>query len=320
MSIMRTTSWPGLLTFSLLLAACASRAPAPVIERAPPVAVAGEGRSDSTPIVGHGMYLVKKGDTLRAIALDHGQNYRDLAGWNNLTDPDKINVGQLLRIIPPEAPAEPVATARPVSLSGLPASTSTSKPPAAASLSSNNDLLKRSPKGGKQPYTPEALAALQAAETPHPPPATNEPKPPEPAKPATKVPPAPVAPAAPADSAIDWMWPASGKLLGGFVEGGNKGLDIAGKTGDPVVAAAAGKVTLVSVLRGYGNLVVIKHNDTLLSVYAHNNRILVKEGQSVTKGQKIAEIGSSDADQAKLHFEIRRQGKPLDPAGFLPAR
>ncbi len=315
MSIMRITSWPGLLISSLLLAACASRAPAPVIERTPPVAVAGEGRSDSTPIVGHGMYLVKKGDTLRAIALDHGQTYRDLAAWNNLTDPDKINVGQVLRILPPgqsAEPAEPVATARPVLLGGLPASGSETKPvPVPPPTASHDDLLKRDPKGGKLPYTPETLARMRTAET-----ATPAPTSAEPAKPASK----PTIPTVPVDSTIDWMWPAGGKLLGGFIEGGNKGLDIAGKTGDPVVAAAAGKVTLVSVLRGYGNLVVIKHNDTLLSVYAHNNRILVKEGQSVTKGQKIAEIGSSDADQAKLHFEIRRQGKPLDPAGFLPAR
>jgi lipoprotein NlpD len=116
-------------------------------------------------------------------------------------------------------------------------------------------------------------------------------------------------------------WPAAGALLAGFAEGSSKGLDIAGKTGEPVHAAAAGKVILVSnALRGYGNFVIIKHNNLYLSVYAHNSRILVKEEQTVSKGQKIAEIGSSDADVSKLHFEIRRQGKPVDPARHLPAR
>ncbi len=120
---------------------------------------------------------------------------------------------------------------------------------------------------------------------------------------------------------VSWMWPANGKLLGTFSEGGNKGIDINGKAGDPVLAAGAGKVVYSGTgLRGYGKLVIVKHNNTYLTAYAHNQNLLVKEGQSVTKGQKIAEMGNTDADQVKLHFEIRRQGKPIDPLKQLPQR
>ena len=119
---------------------------------------------------------------------------------------------------------------------------------------------------------------------------------------------------------IDWAWPASGKVISGFSETANlKGIDIAGKSGQPVFASGPGKVVYAgSGLRGYGKLIIIKHNNTFLSAYAHNREILVKEGQQVAKGQKIAEMGDSDADQVKLHFEIRRFGKPVDPAKFLP--
>ena len=120
---------------------------------------------------------------------------------------------------------------------------------------------------------------------------------------------------------LDWMWPARGKVVVGFSETANlKGIDIAGAAGEPVIASAAGKVVYVgNGLRGYGKLVIVKHNKTWLSAYAHNREILVKEGQQVSKGQKIAEMGNTDADQVKLHFEIRRLGKPVDPARYLPA-
>jgi lipoprotein NlpD len=117
------------------------------------------------------------------------------------------------------------------------------------------------------------------------------------------------------------MWPANGKLIAPYAEGGSKGVDIAGKSGDPVLAAASGVVSYAGTgLRGYGNLVVLRHNATYLSVYAHNSKLLVKEKDTVTKGQKIAEMGSTDAESPRLHFEIRRQGKPADPQKFLPAR
>jgi lipoprotein NlpD len=141
--------------------------------------------------------------------------------------------------------------------------------------------------------------------------------------PVASAPAAPVAPAATAaaEEAISFQWPARGNLISGFDESKNKGLDIGGKAGDPVLAAADGRVVYAGAgLRGYGNLIILKHNNTFLTAYAHNQALLVKEDQKVRKGQKIAEMGKSDADRVKLHFEVRRQGKPVDPAKLLPAR
>ena len=118
-----------------------------------------------------------------------------------------------------------------------------------------------------------------------------------------------------------WIWPGNGPVVAGFDEVKNKGLDIGGNAGDPVLAAGEGKVVYAGAgLRGYGNLIILKHNNTYLTAYAHNQTLLVKEDQTVKKGQKIAEMGSSDADRVKLHFEVRRQGKPVDPVKYLPAR
>ena len=148
---------------------------------------------------------------------------------------------------------------------------------------------------------------------------------PAPASGATPVAPAPAAPAAlpapsAAEDAINFQWPARGNLISGFDESKNKGLDIGGKVGDPVLAAADGRVVYAGAgLRGYGNLIILKHNNTYLTAYAHNQTLLVKEDQAIKRGQKIAEMGNSDADQVKLHFEIRRQGKPVDPAKYLSA-
>jgi lipoprotein NlpD len=137
--------------------------------------------------------------------------------------------------------------------------------------------------------------------------------------------PAPVAPVLPvpmtAEDDLGWIWPVNGTVLAGFDEVKNKGLDIGGKAGDPVLAAADGRVVYAGAgLRGYGNLIILKHNNTYLTAYAHNQTLLIKEDQTVRKGQKIAEMGSTDSDQVKLHFEVRRQGKPVDPARYLPAR
>ena len=129
------------------------------------------------------------------------------------------------------------------------------------------------------------------------------------------------APTSSGDESLVFAWPHPGQVLTGFDETKNKGLDFAGKAGDPVLAAADGKVVYAgSGLRGYGNLVILKHNNTYLTAYAHNQSLLVKEDQAVLKGQRIAEMGSSDADRVKLHFEIRKQGKPVDPAKLLPSR
>jgi lipoprotein NlpD len=297
-----------LIVFLPVFAGCASHAPAPVEDRgaAPamvkPAVATIAGATDARP----GFYTVKKGDTLYSIALDNGQDYKDVAGWNNLENPNLIKVGQQLRVTPPENGA-PVAVTRPVTSSG-PVEVK------AVPASANTGTLKREPKGGKQPYSDEALAKARQGEVAEKP---AESKPAETksveAKPAEKP--------ALAGEEVEWMWPAGGKPMTPYVEGSSKGIDITGKAGDPVLAAAGGVVSYAGAgLRGYGNLVVLRHNSTYLSVYAHNSKILVKEKQTVTKGQKIAEMGSSDTESPRLHFEIRRQGKPADPQKFLPPR
>ena len=291
-----------------LLGACASHEPAPVEERGAPAVAAKAGAAATVPAADRaGFYTVKKGDTLYSIALDHGQDYKDVAAWNYLENPNLIKIGQQLRVVPPES-AAPVAVAKPVSSSG-PVEIRTAQ----AAASANTDSYKREPKGGKIPWSEDALAKARQGDVAKP----AEAKPAAAEKAADK----PVEKPAVAGDDVDWMWPASGKVMAGYSEACNKGVDIAGKVGDPVVAAAGGIVSYAGAgLRGYGNLVVLRHNANLLSVYAHNSKLLVKEKDTVTKGQKIAEIGSSDADSPRLHFEIRRQGKPADPQKFLPPR
>jgi lipoprotein NlpD len=290
------------------LGACASHAPAPVVERT----VSSNETPTSRPAipvpVGGDWYTVKKGDTLYSIALEHGRDYKDVAAWNNLDNPSRIRIGQQLRVSPPGG-EEPVAVTKPVM---------SSAPVEAKPASSNTDTFKREPKGGVVAYSDEALARMRGTQQPAQQPAEKaEEKQPAPPAEAKTPPPA-------GDDAVDWAWPAPGKTTGAFSDSGpgaNKGIDIGGKVGDPVYAAAGGKVVYVgSGLRGYGNLVIVRHNASYLSAYAHNSKILVKETQTVTKGQKIAEIGNSDAEQAGLHFEIRRLGKPVDPLNYLPAR
>ncbi|GAA4418034.1 peptidoglycan DD-metalloendopeptidase family protein [Acidovorax lacteus] len=235
-----------------------------------------------------GFYTVKPGDTLIRIGLETGQSWKDIARWNNLDNPNLIEVGQVLRVVPPGAvvAADTGVVTRPVVPQAVgPASTPL---PAASTASA--------------PRTASSAPAATAASVPAPAPT-------------------PVPAAAAGDDDTAFIWPASGSLVGSFDEARNKGLDIAGKAGDPVLAAADGRVVYAGAgLRGYGNLVILKHNNTYLTAYAHNQTLLVKEDQSVRKGQKIAEMGNTDADRVKLHFEIRRNGKPVDPARYLPAR
>lgn len=299
---------------AVALAGCASQPPAPVVERATPTVAAKVQPSPAEPR--EGFYTVKKGDTLYRIALDHGHDYKDLAAWNSLENPGRIEVGQQLRVMPPDG----VAVAKPVA---APATVLVVASTDSSPTSANTDTLKREPRGGKLAYSDQALNQVKTFDGGVPL-KGDEAKPlPKPVdKPLEKVVPPPLT----GDEALEWMWPAAGKLLSQFVEGSggkesNKGVDIAGRVGDPVQSASAGKVVYVgSGLRGYGNLVIVRHNATFLSAYAHNSKVLVKEGQTVTQGQKIAELGSSDADQPKLHFEIRRQGKPVDPLKYLPNR
>lgn len=223
-----------------------------------------------------GYYTVKPGDTLIRIGLDHGQGAKDIARWNSVANPNLIEVGQVLRIIPPVAVTAGVV-AKPVTQATVVPVTS--------------GLAAVAP--DKQTVTATGVATPASA----------------------------AAPVATSEDDIGWIWPTAGTVLAGFDEVKNKGLDIGGAAGDPVVAAADGKVVYVGAgLRGYGNLIILKHNNTYLTAYAHNKTLLIKEDQSVRKGQKIAEMGNSDADRVKLHFEVRRQGKPVDPAKYLPAR
>jgi lipoprotein NlpD len=237
---------------------------------------------DTSPRPGY--YTVKSGDTLIRIGLDNGQNWKDLVRWNNLDNPNLIEVGQVLRVVAPGV--DPTgATSRPVTTAKVEARPLDARPVVSASA-------------------PVATASSSAS-----------PAPPAPA-------PAPV-PAAPrdADDDIAWGWPAAGPVALPFDDARNKGLVFRGKAGDPVLAAADGRVVYAgSGLRGYGNLVILKHNATYLTAYANNQTLLVKDDQTVRRGQKIAEMGSTDADSVQLHFEIRKQGKPIDPAKLLPPR
>lgn len=310
------------------LAACTTpRTPAPVVDRRPGTATATAtlGTASETPKApeGRGYYTVKKGDTLYRIALEFGQSYRDIVAWNKLENANDIKVDQVLRVAPPDAGSAPAGGAQIGNVatgSGVEVRSLSSAPSAMAANGGN----KSGPRGDKRPYSDSALAELQKPDAA---PSVDVPKAATPATPAVVAPAATVAAGAAASSSagddegrVDWMWPAEGKPLGGF-DAGKKGIDIPGKAGQPVVAAAGGKVMYAgSGIRGYGNLVIIKHTSSLLSAYAHNKTILVKEGQTVSKGQKIAEMGNSDSDAVKLHFEIRQQGKPVDPSKFLPSR
>jgi lipoprotein NlpD len=218
-----------------------------------------------------GFYRVKRGDTLASIALEHGLDWREMAQWNQISDPNLIDVGQLLRVRDPKLR---LATKRP------------------------------------------GQSSVTQATQPTTPPAANKPADAAASAPSSTMPATAASPAA-----TGWRWPSNGQVVSQFSEGGRKGIAIAGAPGEAVYAAEAGKVVYAgNGLRGYGNLVIVKHDGDLLSAYAHNRSILVKEGQLVKRGQQIAELGMTDADKPMLHFEIRKAGKPVDPLGYLPNR
>ena len=280
------------LVVAVALVGCASkgRVPPPVEDRklssgARPVVPAKPAAAVNDNAARSGFYTVKPGDTLIRIGMDHGQSWRDIARWNNLDNPNLIETGQVLRVLPPAG--DNAVVVRPVA-----SSAATSSPVSSASASN-------------APASTPAPAGAAA---------------PAPAAPSASTAPANAATADAVEEALGFQWPTRGPILAGFDESKNKGIDIGGKAGDPVLAAADGKVVYAgSGLRGYGNLIIIKHNNTYLTAYAHNQSLLVKEDQAIRRGQKIAEMGNTDADQVKLHFEIRRQGKPVDPARYLPS-
>ncbi|KQR44913.1 peptidoglycan DD-metalloendopeptidase family protein [Acidovorax sp. Leaf160] len=287
-------AWGSIALAGLVLAGCGTRVNrAPVEDRG---TAAGAISSSPAPLASAvkplpgaenagkaGYYTVKPGDTLIRIGLEHGQTWKDIARWNGLDNANLIEVGQVLRVAPPGAPAS-----------------------ASTAVAADTGVVTRPVTASALPPAPAASAARPGAS------ATTAPAGSAPA----------AAPAAAGnEDDMPFIWPSSGPLLAGFDEARNKGYDIGGKAGDPVLAAADGRVVYAGAgLRGYGNLVILKHNNTYLTAYAHNQTLLVKEDQNVRRGQKIAEMGSTDTDRVKLHFEIRRQGKPVDPVRYLPSR
>ena len=275
---------------ALLLSGCATTSPAPVEDRSLGAHHGSRG-SVSMPADGP-VYRVRRGDTLYSIAFRNGLDYRELARANRIDAPYTIYPGQEIRL-DGRSPVrrETASTPRPE--------------PRAASVA-------------PRPLPPPALVESK--------PAAVRPAPgmARPADAATPAPP-PRAPAVEASTTADvaWRWPAEGQMVASFVSGDQtrQGINIAGKSGDPVRATADGEVVYSgNGLIGYGELIIVKHNSTLLSAYGHNRRRLVKEGDKVKSGQQIAEMGSSSATRDMLHFEIRRNGKPVDPLGFLPRR
>ena len=292
-----------LLVGTLLVGCSSSGRHAPVVERgaARKAASAGAQRDqDGRPQV----YVIAKGDTLYSIAFNYGLDYREIAELNNIQNPDVIHIGQEIRLFPANT-----ASATKESRSDAEIKSGPDETPSPTISSPQTVFVKEWPKAVKLNYSEQALAQIEKmqGERAQTAPVTvarsdtvSSPREPE--------------------GALEWGLPTKGKLISEFSESANrKGIDISGKLGQAVVASAAGKVVYSgSGLRGYGKLVIIKHNKDYLSAYAHNDQILVKEGQSVSKGQQIAAMGNTDADQVKLHFEIRKLGKPVDPAKYLP--
>ena len=273
-----------------LLTACATRLDqAPVVDRTAPLGTTAAQPPMPLGPPPPGYYRVKPGDTLYRIALENGQNYRDIATWNNLTNPNQIEVDQLLRVVPPGA-TNAAAYTPGVVTAPVPGMATSPGAPAAGSST--------------QPPIYGAGANATASVPP------------------AAVPPQPAASGgdlAAASGNIALAWPVRGPVLNSFDDSSNKGINIGGAPGDPVKAAADGRVVYAgNGLRGYGNLIIIKHDATFLTAYAHNRALMVKEGDAVTRGQKIAEMGNTDSDRVMLHFEVRRQGKPVDPLKYLP--
>ncbi|WP_415033400.1 peptidoglycan DD-metalloendopeptidase family protein [Azonexus sp.] len=299
--------------FFILTATACSQAPAPAVTREPSAPTAAARQA------GPGEYQVKAGDTLYRIAREHGMTPAELAELNGIDNPALLPVGQILRLRQAaaanaggggaaEVKATPIGSAGGVETRALEGGASAVTKPAGGVL--------QEPRGGKVPYSEEAQARLNGTPAAAPAPANTSP----PA--VTEAPTATTVPAGAAQAAgAGLIWPSEAKISAPYNGSSNKGIDFAGKQGDAVQAAGEGKVLFAgNGPPGYGKLVIVKHSTDLLSVYAHNSKLLVKEGQSVTQGQKIAEMGNSGTDRVKLHFEIRRQGMPVDPLPFLPKR
>tara|TARA_Y100001960_G_scaffold105045_1_gene113133 strand:+ start:5642 stop:6577 length:936 start_codon:yes stop_codon:yes gene_type:complete len=247
-------------------------------------------------------HTIRKGDTLYSIAQKYGIDHKDLAKWNNIEDPGSIGIGQQLILSSPDLMTRPSVFPVP------------DPEPLIAAHNLTEDtavtLLKMEPKSLRLAYSEKAISQVQELESVLP--TTIEGS--------VKVEEAGLGGITPDNVAIKWIWPTEGRVSSHFTES-TKGVDISGKTGQPVLASASGRVVYSGTgLRGYGQLVIIKHNSIYLSAYAHNSKILVKEGQKVARGQTIAEMGKTDSKLVRLHFEIRKNGKPVDPLKYLPEK
>ncbi|GAD78547.1 peptidoglycan DD-metalloendopeptidase family protein [Vibrio ezurae] len=231
-------------------------------------------------------YTVKKGDTLYYIAYVTDRNVNGLIRFNNLKDPYTLRIGQRIRLWYPESPAY---------TSGQ--SIASNRAPTSHTHKTSNSAQKSSPAKVDKHSTKEYVSSKQGVNSS----ATSS--------------------ASSNHKIASWKWPTKGRVINKFSSGetGNKGIDIAGQRGQAVISTAKGSVVYSgNALRGYGNLIIVKHNDNYLSAYAHNDKLLVHEGQQVTAGQKIATMGSSGTNGVKLHFEIRYQGKSVNPERYLP--
>lgn len=254
------------------LNACSTQSPAPVRSYQ-------HNNYNDNQVVGKGYYKVQSGDTLYRIALEHGQDYKDIVAWNNIQDPNHIVKGSVLRVAPPDSTTKTTITN---------SVANTNEKVEVKTLSNNiTNTTNTTNTTTTNSETTTAKVVNKNIKT---------------------------------YDNIDWSWPTTNKLTASF-SANNKGMEFTGKSGDAILAAADGKVVYAgNGLRGYGELVIVKHNATYLTAYGHNRKILVKEGQSVKRGQKIAEMGNTDTDKVKLHFELRKQGNPINPASYLPSR
>ena len=286
-----TPRWRLALVLALvtLAAACSS---AEVSERSGYHAHAAAPPAPRTP--GPGEYTVQRGDTLYSIAFRNQVDFHDLADWNSIGRDYRIYPGRVLRLTPPGSPALP-----PPELAAVPAASAASAPPPPVARN----------------QAPAMAAPPARAPPPEMPPDTAPP-------PVYTAEPAIGAAGGPGFDAGRWEWPTRGKVTRSFSpDGSSKGIDIAGDVGQIVVAAAGGRVVYSgSALKGYGELVIIKHDEQYLSAYGYNRRRLVEEGQQVAAGQPIAELGVGPEQKAELHFEIRERGRPVDPLPLLPKR
>lgn len=278
---MKKTGYPLLMIICAGLCACSSpQRTAPITDRSVITSSSIEAPIDRNVV----HYTVKSGDTLSQISRRSGHSVAELASWNHLEDLNDLKVGQVLRVKPSDdSQSSAVQTASVGTASHV-------------EVRSIDTARKETQAASATPKSTRKTEIVSSSAVP-----------------------APASDIKEVDG-IGWSWPAQGKVIAAFAAGKNRGIDIAGTRGQKVLSAADGTVLHKGSMNGYGNLVIIKHSDNVLSAYAHNDKILVKEKQQIRRGQQIAEMGSTDSDRVKLHFEIRYQGKPVDPVKYLPAQ